>query len=448
MEKMQEINFQNLSFVEKSREICQKYGNRFKTKDAILTIKQIEKQESQWENTISERGKAMGYPNEEIEKDIKEIKKLEKGWNNRYFLNKFLEHFLITKMKYWDLQYEIDPDNEEGDSICLATKFEDYKNKIDAYIYNKKKDIILAIDFTTAELYEEIKKKMHSIKQGIDSEPKNYIYHDYHKNNKSINKKQGCIKYPDSELSKKPIENIPRVVINITRQTLLDYFRKEKELENKKGEYNGIITPSSLRNENQIKWAIFEQIKLQLEDQILYILGNINLLLQENKIDFADDNITFEKQTGEEFKATMKSFYEKVEKYKTNKKPYSYEKFCELKEKTKKFCYEMIEKMQKKKGNKKILNRLEILNDKINKSEIIFKTYKEYYSINKRVQELKRKTKEEDFEIGLDTRDRKIDDIDYQKNNNLLKNQGFGGNPIYNYPFIESMEEKIKAVAK
>jgi hypothetical protein len=398
-----------------------------------------------WEQEILDRGKKLGYSEKEMKDDIQEVKRFQedmnKEKNTKERLNRSLalESFIIEKMNKWDIKAEM---NEDEEIIAATNKFDDYKNKGDIYIYDEEKEVMLTIDATTAEQYEKIDKKIDSIIDGIDSEPQDYEKLDYYKKNgdKNSYKKLGHLKYPNPELLAKvneesikkiPSKNIPRVIVNITRQTLIDYKKREKLLKKKKG-YNEVISLESFETENQVKWEIFRQIKKELLEQSLRLL-NKTLTFLAIKTNSETSKINLKEEDKNNLINLQKKFVENFDKYQLKEIDFPYQEISNIKESTERFSKETTKEMEKIHD----MNGLEILEDKIEKLKAIFKAYKKYNLIYEKILELKGKILEEDLEKGLDSDYRKFDDIDYQRNNNLNENFSdkngnyFTGNPIY-----------------
>ena len=425
-----------------------------------MGIKFDEEKKEKWEQEILDIGEKLGYPKEEMEKDIQEVKRLEKEmskgggeWKKEKLeRNLALEKFIIEKMYKWDLKAEI---NEDEEIITATNKFDDYKNGSDICIYDEERGVALLIDATTSDKYDKVDEKITSITEGIDSEPQNYEKLNYHKKdgNKNLFKQLGHLKYPNLELleekdeksiKKIPLKNIPRVVVNINRQTLKDYEIKEKKLKKNQGN-NGVISLKSFENENQVKWEIFKQIDKQLEEQVLRTLKEINKITTEKKFSSVINELNLEEELKNTFRNSMEEFSQYCEEYEEEGTPLSEEKITNVKKETENFTNEIIDKIKEKKIPEKNLDSLE---DKLEKLTATFKTYQKYHLINKRVQELRKEIIEKDSEEDLDSDWRKFEQIDYQRKNsideNLLDKDGkfYRCNPIYNHSLFN---KKIRA---
>ncbi len=398
-----------------------------------------------WEKEMLNRGEKLGYSKEEMEKDIQEVKRFEgdmnekEGKESRLNQSLALESFIIEKMNKWDIKAQMDEDEE---IVAPTNKFDNCKNGADLYTYDEEKEVMLLIDATTAEQYEKIDKKVDSIIEGVDSEPQDYEKLDYHKKNgdKNSYKKLGHLKYPDPELlaqvneksiKKIPLENIPRVVVNITRETLKNYKKREKELEKKKG-YNEVISLESFREENQVKWEIYRQIKKELLEQSLRLSNKI-LTFLAIKTNSSISRINLSEEDEKNLTDLQKGFVEDFDKYQQKEIDFPYQKVSDIKEDIERFSEEVMKKMEEDHDTK----GLEILKDKIEKLKVMFRAYEKYNLMYEKVLELKEKILEEDLEKGLDSDYRKFSDIDYQRKNHLDKNFSdkngnyFMGNPLY-----------------
>ena len=420
-----------------------------------------EKRET-WEQEMLDVGKQLGYPEEEIDKDIKEVKRLQKQMakgggeykEEKLEKNLALEKFLIEKMYKWDMKAEI---NEDEEIITATNKFDDYKNGSDIFIYDEERGVALLIDATTSDKYDNVDEKITNITTGIDSDPQDYQKLDYHKKNGNDNsfKQLGHSKYLSSELleekdedeiKKIPLKNIPRVVVNINRQTLKDYEIRKKKLEKSQGN-NGVISLQSFENENQVKWEIFKQINKQLEEQVLRVLKEINMITTGTRFSSVINDLNLKEELKTTFRNSMEEFSQSCEEYDEQGTPLTEEKITDVKEKTEDFTKEIIKKINKKRIPEK---GLELLEDKLEKLTSIFKAYQKYHLINQRAQELRTETMAKDSEEDLDSDWRKFDQIDYQKKNsideNLLDKNGefYGCNPIYNHSLFN---KKIRVSA-
>lgn len=416
-----------------------------------MGVKPDEEEKEEWGEKMLDIGEKLGYPKEEVENHIQEIRRLQKeiakggGEYREKKLEKSLglESFLIEKMNLWDIKYEMEEEDEDEDIIITTNKFDDLKNKGDLLIYDEKKKIMIMIDATTAEQFQKIDKKIDSIIEGIDSEPQNYQKLNYQKKNgnKDKYKKLGHLKYPninklentDEESTKKmPLKNIPRVVVNITRETLKNYQKREKELAIKK-DYNQVVPLKSFKNENQVKWEIYQQIDKQLSEQSLRLFNQILTLLAE-KITSSVNKINLEKEDRINLLNLQKTFVKKIDEYKMEKTDFSRQEMNDIKKDIDAFSKKIIEKMDQSQNS----HELKILKDKIDKLESIFKAYKKYNAMCEKVLELKKEILDKDLENNLNSDWRKFPDIKYQKENNLGKNAKYhNGNPIYNNAFLK-----------
>lgn len=247
-----------------------------------------------WEKEKEEMyriGLALGIPENEIEQDFQRSKRIKeqldsknKKWRNKISDEKKLEKIIIEEIAHWIMQ--ADNESSEENVIPRSTmSYDDCINKVDGYIIIK--EMILAIDFTTIRDPQDIRKKVNYIKNSLDSNPKNYKNRNINDEKECKNKKQSEIKYfqfaHQNQKRKSPINNIPKIIINIPGEWLNIYLGAL----NKEKQYQGLEAAQELRDNNDIQWRIFDSIKKQLEDQLLYLLAKTyNKILTRIRIEF------------------------------------------------------------------------------------------------------------------------------------------------------------------